>query len=359
MYKVTNKLCTSPTYICFFFSLFSLLYDIIMNPITAAISKTSGLPEPTLRLLLTLILAYPISFVYNKRFLNQSSKDSNAEQRKNYILASGLALNFFFNGFDIYHSLITIGVSYGLCYVLGKQQGNRKLAAGGVWIFNALYLLIGYYKTETDDYDITWTMTQCILCLRLMGFGFDYYDGASAAKKAEEKEVTKTAIGEKTQQTEKPKAFPALPLSFMADTPLIELPSLTEVLAYAMFPSAFLVGPQFSFSLFKKWINDTRQDLTNEQMKEREQSQNIYVWRCILLSATYLALQQTMGATYSTSYLLTEEYSSLNIFMRLLILFTAGKFGYNKYIGIWLLTEGKVLSKEVDPCVYVCSQTRD
>ena len=108
-----------------------------------------------------------------------------------------------------------------------------------------------------------------------------------------------------------------------------------------MFPSAFLVGPQFSYSLFKKWINNNPSELTIEQLEERERAQKAYVMRCVGLAVVYLSLQQTIGATYSTSYLLTEEYQSFGFLKRALILIIAGKFAYNKYIGIWLLTEGK------------------
>ncbi|KAG1065388.1 hypothetical protein G6F42_026839 [Rhizopus arrhizus] len=148
---------------------------------------------------------------------------------------------------SIYHSLVTVAVSYGICLVVGEQMKDRKLAAAGVWIFNAMYLLLGYYYMQTDDYDITWTMTQCILCLRMMGFGFDYYDGRKLVpvagppsqtelKTTPKEELNKTAIRETANK--KPPA--ALPLSFLADTPLVELPSFIDMLAYAMFPSAFL-----------------------------------------------------------------------------------------------------------------------
>ena len=37
--------------------------------------------------------------------------------------------------------------------------------------------LSGYYVNATRDYDITWTMPQCVLCLRLIGLAFDIWDG--------------------------------------------------------------------------------------------------------------------------------------------------------------------------------------
>ncbi|KAI9476310.1 MAG: MBOAT, membrane-bound O-acyltransferase family-domain-containing protein [Benjaminiella poitrasii] len=322
-----------------------------MNLITSLLSRAIGLPEPTLRLLLTVILAYPIANDYKRRFLNQEASVSTAVQRTQYILVSGLALNLFFNGFQIYHSIVTIAVSYGICYAIGEQVGDRKLAAMGVWIFNAIYLLTGYYYMQTDDYDITWTMTQCILCLRMMGFGFDYYDGRKKVtvegppsktelKTTKKEDLHKTVLRETADQ----KPLVELPLSFMADTPLVELPSVIEIFAYSLFPSAFLVGPQFSFSLFKKWINENRRVLSYDEREERERAQILYVWRCVILSMLYLGLQQTVGAVYSTSYLLTDEYRVLGFFKRIIVFAIAGKFAYIKYIGIWLLTEGATAS---------------
>ncbi|GAA5812261.1 hypothetical protein MFLAVUS_005711 [Mucor flavus] len=293
-----------------------------MNPITGLLSGLTGVPESTLRLVLTVILGYPISSYYKKRFLSQSSSSSTVDQRNQYILLSGLVLNFFFNGLSIYHSLLTVGLSWTICFVVGENMGNRKLAAAGVWIFNALYLLLGYYFMQTDDYDITWTMTQCILCLRMMGFAFDYYDGSQP------------------QQAEPKKSAVALPLSFRNDTPLPTLPDIQQFVAYSVFPTAFLVGPQFSFSLYSKWIQDDNSGLTTEQKEERNRAQTLYIWRCAILAVIYLGLQQTVGSSYSTAYLLTKEYQSFCFIKRLLIFLVAGKFAFNKYIGIWLLTEG-------------------
>jgi lysophospholipid acyltransferase 5 len=318
-----------------------------MNLITVLLSKVTGLPEPTLRLLMTVVLGYPAAYFYNKKFVGRDASVSTATERTQYILLSGLALNVFFNVFTVYHSLLTLAASYGLCVVLGENMGNRKLAATGVWLFNAIYLLMGYYFMQTDDYDITWTMTQCILCLRMMGFAFDYYDGrkkvtvAGPPTKNELETVPKQELHQTViRETAQKKTPAALPLSFLADTPLVELPNPMEFVAYGLFPSAFLVGPQFSFSLFKKWIHDNGKTLTSEQRDERDRAQAAYVLRSVVLAVIYLGLQQTIGATYSTAYLLTDEYKAMCFLKRAIIFTIAGKFAYNKYIGIWLLTEG-------------------
>ncbi|CAO3640638.1 unnamed protein product [Cunninghamella blakesleeana] len=114
-----------------------------MNPVTFSISWITGIPEPTARLILTIILAYPVALLYNSTYVRHpndkvhtNSNRPTEEDRNTFILLS---------------------VSYSLGY-LGAQQNQRKIASMGIWIFNAAYLLLGYYFTATDDYDITWTM---------------------------------------------------------------------------------------------------------------------------------------------------------------------------------------------------------
>lgn len=36
----------------------------------------------------------------------------------------------------------------------------------------------GYLTTSTEDYDIKWTMPQCVLALRLIGLSFNVWDGS-------------------------------------------------------------------------------------------------------------------------------------------------------------------------------------
>ena len=38
----------------------------------------------------------------------------------------------------------------------------------------------GYVSMGYVDYDISWTMPQCVLCLRLIGVAIDVYDGGQA-----------------------------------------------------------------------------------------------------------------------------------------------------------------------------------
>lgn len=47
-----------------------------------------------------------------------------------------------------------------------------KIFKREIFFFNT-----GYYTTSTQDYDIKWTMPQCVLTLRLIGLAFNLWDG--------------------------------------------------------------------------------------------------------------------------------------------------------------------------------------
>ncbi|KAL1929035.1 hypothetical protein VTP01DRAFT_2094 [Rhizomucor pusillus] len=312
--------------------------------LTWPIAWLTGIPEPTLRLLSTIALAYPIARLYNKMFFKDDRtpgpiSSGTVTERNAFIVTAGLGLSLFFNRSKIYHSLVTVAVSYGLLYLSDKQH-KRKLGTAAVWIFNAVYLLLGYIFEATDDYDVSWTMPQCILCLRLMGFSFDFLDGETSVVEVEGPAIKGHAAALRPTEEKKPPSD--LPLSFSNDTPLRELPSFVEVLGYCFFPSAFLVGPQFSFSLYRRWLMSQHSAVKASAVaqEEWEKAQMRYVLRCLGLGILYLLAQQVIGSQYPTSYLLTPEYAELPFLKRIFIMTVSGKFVFGKYLGVWLLTEG-------------------
>ncbi|KAI8064691.1 MBOAT, membrane-bound O-acyltransferase family-domain-containing protein [Gongronella butleri] len=287
---------------------------------TVYISAQTGIPEASLRLLLTLLLAYPASLVYQgvygqppQRVVDDKVQMRQWMQARNrYVLLTGLSLALFFNGQAIYHSLVTCMVCYAWCWLLSAR---RTAAAAGVWLFNAVYLLWGYFAMASNDYEISWTMPQCVLCLRWMGLAFDFVDG-----------------GQKTRQKEDPTRRP---LSFGADSPLETLPPFMHVLAYCYYPSAFLIGPQFSFSLYQRWLS-----MVPENSWVRVRHQTMYAVRCFLGGLFYLAVQQLIGSRFPSSYLITNEFAARPALERFGLFWLTGKFVFTKYLGVWLLTEG-------------------
>ncbi len=68
-------------------------------------------------------------------------------------------------------------------------------------------------------YDINWTMSYCILCLKLIGLAWDYRDGALPTEKLSE---------------------------YQKSAALQTLPDALETVSFCLMPTACFVGPQVS-----------------------------------------------------------------------------------------------------------------
>ncbi|KAL5275046.1 LPCAT3 family protein [Megaselia abdita] len=174
------------------------------------------------------------------------------------------------------------------------------------FIFNMSYLLIGYYLTESNEYDILWTMPHCVLVLRLIGFGFDVADGRPS-----ESDLSKD----------------------QKDNCIKEMPNIVQLMAYSYFPSSFIVGPQFPFNRYKHFIN-------NEFTKYKS-----YMEAGIKrgsVGVLYLIIRQ-IGAVYlPDDYFLSSEYSNKSFITQIVQLGLWGKISLYKYISCWLLAEGSL-----------------
>ncbi|CAG8439294.1 11441_t:CDS:2 [Ambispora gerdemannii] len=273
-----------------------------------SLSDATGIPEPVLRLVVAILLAYPIALFYRIAFLRPINSKNAPRIRNLYIVVTGLALAYFFNGLDMIHSLITTTVTWLLMW-FGDAIGNRKFAMALIFIFNMAYLVFGYYYTATDDYDIDWTMTQCVLCLRMIGFAMDFMDGATLLKSKKNPDE---------------------------DNKLATLPSFIETIGYAHFFGAFLTGPQFSFSLYRKFITFSVYPNPTSIPSGSYKS----ALKCFLLGAIYLGVYQIAAGFFPITYLITEEYAARTFWEKLAFMWCAAKFSFTKYLGTWTLVEG-------------------
>ncbi|VDN20301.1 unnamed protein product [Dibothriocephalus latus] len=73
-------------------------------------------------------------------------------------------------------------VGYPIAIIYALFIRDRGARACNIYIFLTGFILscwnFGYYLVNYGTYDINWTMAYCILCLRLIGFSWDYRDGA-------------------------------------------------------------------------------------------------------------------------------------------------------------------------------------
>lgn len=216
-----------------------------------------------------------------------------------FLSACGIAICIFNYGYQVYHSLLAVSVSYLLLILL---KGTVLTTAS--FVFHMLYLLLGYYYTSTETYDITWTMPHCVLTLRLIGLAFDVADG--------QRPVSELSTANKK-------------------TYIARNPSWLEIAAYTYFPACFLVGPQFSFRRYESFINKEFDKYTGFTRAGTIRA---------AIGFAYLTVNIIGSGYFPDRYLVSDEFiTNNNIFTRCMILGLWGRFTLYKYISCWLLTE--------------------
>lgn len=251
-------------------------------------------PEPALRLLLSMLAGYPIALLY---ILFLAKKKPLVKHV--FFTVTGIATGIFNFGWGILHCIGCIGVQHSFFRILGA----RKACVAVSFIFHMSYLLIGYYRTATDGYDINWTMPHCVLVLRLIGLAFDYYDGRKRS-------------GALTEQQKK--------------TALLDRPSLMEMCGHVFFPGGFLVGPQFPM---KRYL-----DFTKGEFDEN----NCIVQGILrgLAGVMYLIVYQVGSQIIPDAYLVSEGFAGSSLLYRVFVVGAWAKICLYKYISCWLITEG-------------------
>ncbi|RVE43584.1 hypothetical protein evm_011768 [Chilo suppressalis] len=174
------------------------------------------------------------------------------------------------------------------------------------------YLLIGYVVTESEDYDITWTMPHCVLTLKLIALSFDLWDGEKMLK-------GDASLSENNKKTA-----------------LVKSPSFLELIGFIYFPSCFLVGPIFSFRRYYDYLND------KFPLHETEIYDKVAMKR-FLQGLAYLAAFQIGVSVFNMKFMLSEEFREVNIFYRHIYCGLWAHFALYKYISCWLLTEASCI----------------
>ncbi|XP_063054901.1 lysophospholipid acyltransferase 5 isoform X1 [Engraulis encrasicolus] len=268
-------------------------------PLMEGLSEYLGSPEPAVRLMISIFLGYPFAIVYRKFLFRQSPLVIHL-----YHTLTGLALAAFNFGSQVYHSALCIVIQF----LLLRLMGRTVTAVLSSFLFQMTYLLVGYYYTATEEYDIKWTMPHCVLTLKLIGLSFDYYDGG--------KEPSQLSAEQKNGA-------------------LSEVPSLLEVCGFSYFYGGFLVGPQFTLRRYQQLtsgqLSDTPGELPNSVVPAVKR----------LLLGLFCLTMFTIGAPhYPDTYYLTDEFEAQPFWYRCVFIILWAKFYLYKYVSCWLISEG-------------------
>jgi len=270
-------------------------------PWTADLAGSAGVDENALKLLIGQLLGYPVMLIYRK-FLTHSS----TTMQHIYFALTGILTGYWFLGNEVLHNIAPIVGTYLILTVLGGSM----LSVIASFLYNFLYLLIGYWFTEMDGYLICWTMPGCVLCLRLIGLSWDCYDGEIATKE-----------GEKVLSKDQQKAA------------ISETPSLLEMLSHSFFLGGYLIGPLFSMRKFREFTTPGHIDTIPG-------SPIMYSLGRFGLSVMYMALLQIGLNYFPADWPDSAPYYEASLVMKMLLLPIWVRVCLYKYLSLWLLAEG-------------------
>lgn len=256
-----------------------------------------GAPEPALRLLLSILIGYPLVLLHRNTLW---CKDPTLQHL--YFACSGISIAIFNYGSNIIHSAVCTLVAWLGLVVMGGTVTSVLFS----FVFQMSYLLAGYYYTGTDTYDIKWSMPHCVLTLRLIALTYDVYDGKKDPAKLSKDQV-KTALP--------------------------HVPSLLEVAGHTYFPASFMVGPQFSMRRYQDFIKGT---LVGCDLPA-----------CVTpgllrgsLGIFYLIVYQIGIGYFPDEYINSPAYNELPFWQRHFVVGIWAKVTLYKYISCWLIAEG-------------------
>lgn len=272
-----------------------------VDSVLGAVAAQTGASVPALRLVLSVLLGYPIALVHRHTLYGKSRVLQHF-----FFILTGLLLGYYNYGTDVIHHIITVTT----CYVVLYLSPGSLFSVAFTFIFTMAYLLIGYYLTSTDSYDIVWTMPECVLVMKLTGLAYNLYDGIQ----------------------------PQPGLSKHAKSvALTQVPCPLSVFGHSFFPLTFLIGPHFSMTRYRDFLSGkfTEKDSVNG------------LPNCVrpaairaLLGFSYLGIYQLVNMIYSDEYMYGDEYMNAPFWKRSFILGVWGRSAFYKYIAVWLLGEG-------------------
>ena len=131
-----------------------------MDGIVRPMSVKIGVSPSVLRLLLSMLLSYPIAYVFRAALLRPSIP---RHVRTAYILFTSIGLAYLFCGLDLIHTGLAILGTWTICSIGGDILSiDRGVLTAAVWIFNMTYLLVGYHYRDVLVDPMSWVTPHCV-----------------------------------------------------------------------------------------------------------------------------------------------------------------------------------------------------
>ncbi|VDN01859.1 unnamed protein product [Thelazia callipaeda] len=269
----------------------------------SALSAAVHTKEDGLLLLLSIFAGYPLAAIYRSAIYNKPTFVQHI-----YFVVAGLALYILSYGIAVFHSIISILLAYCIVTYFPGQKISVVLAH----VAFLGHLLIGYNYSETDGYDINWTTPFCVMTLRFIGLVMDVYDGHKPADKLK---------------------------SYQMQTAIKKTPNLLEIAAFGYFFSGTFVGPLFSLSRFRSFVDGKYLDNKKEvRVSGLMPSLGRFIAACF-----YAVIYQWGVLWIPNEYFNSSEFFGLSFQWKVIWIVLWFRITMCRYVFSWLFTEGAAI----------------
>uniref|UniRef100_A0A0R3RUJ4 Lysophospholipid acyltransferase 5 n=1 Tax=Elaeophora elaphi TaxID=1147741 RepID=A0A0R3RUJ4_9BILA len=268
--------------------------------VLSAVSAATQVREDGLILFVTILAGYPLAAIYRSIFYNKVPAVQHI-----YFVVVGLTLYIFNYGAAALHSIISVLLAYWIVTYFPGQEISITLAH-----FAFLgHLLIGYSYSETDNYDINWTTSFCIMTLRFISLVMDVYDGHKPNKLE----------------------------TYQIQTAIKKSPDLLEIAAYGYFFCGTFAGPLFSLSRFRSFVTGEYLDSKNE-VRVFMPSLGRFVAACFYMIIYYWGV-----VWIPNEYFNSPEFFALSFRWKVIWIVIWFRLTMCRYVSVWLFTEGAAI----------------
>ena len=265
------------------------------------IADASGIGETSIRTVVCLFFAFLLSFLYRPLV---SKMAPTAQHIFNTMV--GLSLMYYCFGEEIVHLLFDMAI---VLFIL-KTIGGTFTSVILTWLIIFGHLLYGYYCIITSD-DVSrldWTVSGCVLCLKLIGLVSDLYDTVQANKRGERD-------GKK------------IPLKSTSVGTL-------ELFGYSTLFCTCIVSPVITFQRYVDFVNGT---LFDPRTTPTSIPYGILRFSTGLI---FMAIYAYLLPYVPLDYFASSEFAAKPFVYKFFLAALWYKVIFKKYSSIWLLSEG-------------------
>lgn len=305
------------------------------------LATSVGQDTATLKYLLVLLAAYPISLIF------ASVKSATLKHVANAALGVFFAQWVF--GSAWIHSLISAAVAYALMAVGVVVPPLRGVTHLLVFAWMMAYMTASHlYRLHVDymGWSLDFTGPQMLLTIKLTSLAYNMYDGLAQKARYERKvkelqEANAVATKNGDEKAAKSASYKSRILSERLDRAVTSLPSPLAYLGYVYCYTSFFAGPAFEYAEYDRAVKETLFKGANGQTDLQWGSRRIATAKKALTGLLFLGLTAFGRAKFPFDAAFnSQELLHAPVLQRLAYIWVALFFTRCKYYFAWMIAEG-------------------